>query len=89
MIVAGLHQTYGPMDLTTIRNRDLINIYIPNMSSETTIMKIARIRETPNSKLSKEERRIKAKHKVRNRDGVKVQSSQDFVAFLSKMGGEK
>lgn len=87
MIIAGLYQTYGKMDLNEVRARDLFNIFIPNMSKDTVIMNIARIRKTPTKKLSPEEAKIKRQFRIRNQQPTG--SASDLFAVLAGLAKKR
>ena len=88
LIMAGLKQTFGNIDLKEIRARDFLNIYIPNISKDTNIMNLVRIRQTPSSQLGKEEKLIKLNHRLSQ---TNIDGSSGFMEALrpAKKAGEK
>ena len=88
MIVAGIKQTFGDIDILNLRARDFLDIYIPNMSKDTNIMNLVRIRQTPSSKLNKEEKIIKLNNRLSQ---IHMDGNGGFMEVLrpAKKAGEE
>lgn len=86
LIVAAIKQTYGDIDILQIRARDFLSIYLPNLHKDTNMMQLIRIRQTPSSKLSIEERKVK----LANRLPQSHLHCESFVSAIKALkAGEK
>jgi len=87
MIIGGIYQTFGIIDLKTIRAYEFMNVLIPNMHKDTHFMNVIRIRSTPNSKLNDEEKKLKIKYKLKSVKPIKPNkgSSQGFADILKSL----
>jgi len=81
LIVAGIKQTYGDVDIWNMRARDFYNIYLPYISSKTAFGRILQIMNTPDKELSDKEKQLKRKRlKILNKN-KNVRSADDFNKF--------